>query len=65
MYLQGVEPDALFLTRAVSGQMILSEEAEICRRKALAYVGKPEARFLLQVARQFDRLEAERRDGRR
>jgi hypothetical protein len=46
-------------------QMFFAEEAEICRRKALAYLGKPEASFLLQIARQFDRLEAERRDGRR
>ena len=42
-------------------QMFFAEEAEICRRKALAYLGEPEARFLLQVAKQFDRLEAERR----
>lgn len=32
------------------------EEAEECRRKALAYVGQPEAPFLIKVAREFDRL---------
>lgn len=46
-------------------RMFFAEEAEICRRKALAYLGKPEASFLLRVAREFDRLEAERRAGRR
>jgi hypothetical protein len=42
------------------------EEAENCRRKALAYVGQPEAPFLLSVARQFDRLahEMANNDGR-
>ena len=46
-------------------QMLFVEEAELCRRKALAYLGKPGARFLLEVARQFDRLENEHREGRR
>ena len=32
------------------------EEAEICRRRALAYLGRPEASFLLRVAREFERL---------
>ena len=32
------------------------EEAEECRRQALAYVGQPEASFLIRVAREFDRL---------
>jgi len=36
------------------------EEAEDCRRKALAYVGQPEAPFLLRIAREFDRLASER-----
>lgn len=36
------------------------EEAQDCRRKALAYVGQPEAAFLLRVAREFDRLARER-----
>ena len=38
------------------------EEAEDCRRQALAYLGKPEAQFLLRVAKAFDELaEAESR----
>lgn len=37
--------------------MEYAEEAETCRRKALAYVGQPEATFLLRVAKEFDRLE--------
>jgi Uri superfamily endonuclease len=40
-------------------QMCFEEEAEDCRRKALAYVGQAEASFLLRVAREFDRLAAE------
>jgi hypothetical protein len=36
------------------------EEAEDCRRKALAYLGRPEAPFLLRIAREFDRIAAER-----
>ena len=39
--------------------MCFEEEAENCRRKALAYVGQPEAMFLIEVARQFDRLASE------
>ena len=34
------------------------EEAEDCRRKALTYLGQPEAPFLLRIAREFDRLAA-------
>jgi hypothetical protein len=34
----------------------LRDEAEECRRKAMAYLGKPEAPFLLHVARAFDDL---------
>ena len=34
----------------------LQKEAEECRRKAVCYLGKPEAPFLLQIAREFDRL---------
>jgi hypothetical protein len=41
-------------------KFLFAEEAEACRRKALAYLGRPEASFLLSVARQFDRLERER-----
>ena len=33
-----------------------TEEAETCRRKALAYLGCPEAPFLLSLARAFDDL---------
>ena len=33
-----------------------SEEAEKCRHQARSYLGRPEARFLLRVAREFDRL---------
>jgi hypothetical protein len=36
--------------------MSFQEEAEDCRRKALEYPGRPEASFLLRVAREFDRL---------
>lgn len=32
------------------------EEAETCRMRALSYLGKPEAPFLLSVARAFDDL---------
>ena len=45
-------------------RLSLGEEADECRRKALAYVGQPEAPFLLRVAREFDRLAAERREQR-
>ena len=34
----------------------LREEAEICRRKALAYIGLPEATFLMRAAQTFDDL---------
>jgi hypothetical protein len=37
-------------------------EAENCRQKALSYLGRPEAPFLLRVAREFDRLAKEARD---
>lgn len=46
-------------------RMYFAEEAHICRRKALAYLGKPEAAFLMRIAKEFDRLEAERKEGRR
>jgi hypothetical protein len=39
--------------------LCLQEEAEICRRKAVRYVGQPEASFLLRVASEFDRLADE------
>jgi hypothetical protein len=44
-------------------QIQLEEEAEDCRRKALAYVGQPEATFLLRVAREFERLAGERKQA--
>lgn len=37
-----------------SDVLTLSEEAETCRRKALAYLGCPEAPFLLSIAKAFD-----------
>jgi hypothetical protein len=38
---------------------LFQEEAEDCRRKALAYVGQPETPFLLRIASEFDRLACE------
>ncbi len=38
-------------------QIGLLEEAENCRRKALAYLGRPEATFLLRVAKAFEELD--------
>ncbi len=32
------------------------EEANECRRMALKYLSRPEAPFLLRIAREFDRL---------
>ena len=40
--------------------MDYSKEAEACRREALRYVGRPEAPFLLKVARAFDDLDRQR-----
>ena len=37
-----------------SDDLSLAEEAETCRRKALAYLGCPEAPFLLSIAKAFD-----------
>ena len=39
----------------------LLEEAENCRRKALAYLGQPEAELLLRVAEAFEELDAQKR----
>jgi hypothetical protein len=36
--------------------MLFKEEADSCRRKANEYIGRPEAPFLLNVARAFDEL---------
>ncbi len=44
-------------------QTSFEEEAEDCRRKALAYVGLPEASFLMKVAQEFDRLALQRGIG--
>jgi hypothetical protein len=41
----------------------LLEKAENCRRRATAYVGQPEAPFLLRVAKEFEALELEKRRG--
>ncbi len=38
----------------------LSEEAEDCRRKALSYLGRPEAPFLIRLAGEFERIGQER-----
>ena len=40
-------------------QIGLLEEAENCRRKALAYLGLQEAVFLVRVAKAFEELDAE------
>jgi hypothetical protein len=45
--------------------MFFREEAETCRRRALQYLGKPEAPFLLRVARAFDELERKGSGARR
>jgi hypothetical protein len=37
--------------------MDFSKEAERCRQEALKHLGKPEAPFLLRVARAFDELD--------
>jgi hypothetical protein len=34
------------------------DEAEACRRQAAQFAGRPEAQFLLRVARSFEELEA-------
>ena len=36
--------------------MFFKEQAEDCRRQAVQYAGRPEAPFLLNVARAFDEL---------
>jgi hypothetical protein len=38
--------------------MILQQEADNCRRLASQFKGKPEARFLLQLASAFEDLAA-------
>ncbi len=39
------------------GKTSYHEDADECRKKAVAYLGRPEASFLLEAAREFDRLE--------
>ena len=36
--------------------MLFREQADKCRRQAVAYVGQPEGPFLLRVAKAFDEL---------
>jgi len=43
----------------------LFEEADECRRRALAYVGKPEAPFLLRIADEFEKLASDQQNDRR
>lgn len=43
-------------------QIGLLEEAENCRRQARAYLGQPEAGFLLKVAMAFEELDAAKFD---
>ncbi len=42
----------------------LLEEADNCRRKALAYLGQPEATFLLKAAKAFEELDLKERGSR-
>ncbi len=42
----------------------LLQDAEECREKALCYLGRPEATFLLRAAREFDRLAQTKADER-
>lgn len=42
-------------------QIGLLEEAENCRRRAITYLGLPEAMFLLRVAKAFEELDAQKR----
>ena len=37
-------------------QRTLRDEAEECRQRALVYLGRPEAVFLLHAAREFERI---------
>ena len=42
----------------------LHEEAHACRKRAIAYLGRPEASFLLRAAQEFDRLASNKAEGR-
>jgi desulfoferrodoxin (superoxide reductase-like protein) len=39
----------------------LLEEAQDCRRRALTYVGQPEAKLLLRVAKEFEQMNKMKR----
>jgi len=41
----------------------LGDEAELCRRQAEQFAGRPEGPFLLRVARSFEELESAPRLG--
>jgi hypothetical protein len=43
--------------------MMFKDQAEICRRQANDFVGRPEAPFLLRVANAFDELAVNREAG--
>ena len=43
----------------------LLREAELCRQRALAHLGRPEVTFLLKMAREFERLASQTRTGMR
>jgi hypothetical protein len=40
-------------------KLFFGDEAKACRRQALQFAGRPEAHFLLRVARSFEELEDE------
>jgi len=39
----------------------LLEQAQDCRRRALAHLGQPKATFLLNAAKEFESLDAKKR----
>jgi hypothetical protein len=45
---------------ATMTESMLEEEAELCRQRALAYLGRPEATFLLRLAREYEALAKKR-----
>jgi hypothetical protein len=42
-------------------QIDLLQEAQDCRRRAVSYVGQPEATLLLKVAKEFEQLNETKR----
>ena len=57
-----LETDSMYSVLKKRGAiMVFKEQAESCRRQAVDFLGRPEAPFLLSVARAFDEL-ADRRD---